>query len=271
MAVHVLHAMSPGLSASIAEVAAMSDSAFHKRFKSSYESSPSSSPPNLPLRKRYLGTSELVEDDEEKEDKEEDEEIEESSDSDSESEDAEDEGPTAEDEDPAAGDEGPEPERPERVSTLRQPTLTTWIDPEDGMAYIDVPAYPPSAPPVQTPPSPEWSSCSLLISPAPSIVPSPISSPMIPLTIPSPVASPAMAETERFLTQYDRDIGELFTKSGAAGQTDAQRAALWHAISDTQIENWELRLQIAEERRARLDLAEIFDSMRRGPEPNGDV
>ncbi|GKG33306.1 hypothetical protein Tco_0433465, partial [Tanacetum coccineum] len=85
----------------------------------------------------------------------------------------------------------PEPERPERVSASRQPTLTTWTDPEDGMVYIDVPAYPPPAPPVQTPPSPERSSGSLPISPAPSIVPSPISSPMISLTVPSPVASPA--------------------------------------------------------------------------------
>ncbi|GKA25576.1 hypothetical protein Tco_0711685 [Tanacetum coccineum] len=54
-------------------------------------------------------------------------------------------------------------------------------------------------------------------------------------------------------------------------QANAQRAALWHAISDTQRENQELRLQIAEERRARLDLAEIVDSMRRGQEPRGDV
>ncbi|GKB49834.1 hypothetical protein Tco_0900587, partial [Tanacetum coccineum] len=138
----------------------------------------------------------------------------------------------------------PESERPERVSALRQPTLTTWIDLEDGIAYIDVPAYPPPAPPVQTPPSPEWSSGSLLVSPAPSIVPSPISSPMISLTVPSPVASPATAEAEGFLTElgaqvemqgglirdhtvrlgelspglfkrYGRDIGELFTSSGA--------------------------------------------------------
>ncbi|GKG06517.1 hypothetical protein Tco_0329486, partial [Tanacetum coccineum] len=41
-------AMSLGLSASIAEVATISDSAFCKMFKSSYESSPSSSPPDLP-------------------------------------------------------------------------------------------------------------------------------------------------------------------------------------------------------------------------------
>nr|GEX87835.1 hypothetical protein [Tanacetum cinerariifolium]GFC82437.1 hypothetical protein [Tanacetum cinerariifolium] len=48
-------------------------------------------------------------------------------------------------------------------------------------------------------------------------------------------------------------------------------AAVWHAISDTQMENRELRLQITEERRARLDLAEIVDSMRRGHKPRGDV
>ncbi|GJX01115.1 hypothetical protein Tco_0185028 [Tanacetum coccineum] len=58
------------------------------------------SPPNLPSRKRYRGTSELVEDSGE------DEEIEESLDSDSVGKDAEDEGSTAEDEDPAVGDEG---------------------------------------------------------------------------------------------------------------------------------------------------------------------
>ncbi|GKB29219.1 hypothetical protein Tco_0868620 [Tanacetum coccineum] len=107
MAVRAPHAMSPILFASMAEVAAMSDFTFCKRFRSSYESSPSLSQPDLHLRKRYRGTSELVEDDkEEEDDDEEDEEIEKSLDSDSVSEDAEDEGPTTEDEDPAAGDEG---------------------------------------------------------------------------------------------------------------------------------------------------------------------
>nr|GEV37918.1 hypothetical protein [Tanacetum cinerariifolium] len=119
-------------------------------------------------------------------------------------------------------------------------------------AYIDVPAYPPTAPPVQTPPSPEWSSVALF----------------------------ATVKAERFLTElgaqvemqeelihdhivrlgelspalferYDRVIGELFTRS--------------------EMENQELRLQIVEERRARLDLAEIVASMRRGQEPRGDV
>nr|GEU30440.1 hypothetical protein [Tanacetum cinerariifolium] len=99
MAGRVPPAMSPGLSVSTAEVAAMSDLAFCKRFRSSYDSSPS---PTFPVRKRYRGTYELILDT----DSEEDEEVEESSDSDTVSEDAEDEGPTAEYEDHATGDEG---------------------------------------------------------------------------------------------------------------------------------------------------------------------
>ncbi|GJS26620.1 hypothetical protein Tco_0487240 [Tanacetum coccineum] len=304
-------------------------------FRSSYDSSPSSSPPDLPSRKHYRGTSELVEDDDEEEedndeegdDEEEAEEIKDSLDSDSKSEDAEDKGPTTEDEDPATGDEGV---ATRALTAIGEPLGLGYgalrcrdialgkgqmpsvfeVGLEDGIAYIDVPAYPPPAPHVQTPPSLECSSGSLPISPAPSIVPSPISSPMIPLTIPSPVASPATAETKGFLTElgaqvemhgglirdhtvrlgellatlferYDRDIGEFFTRSGAvrdeifyqryrfrsleheqervaetfgatwrpvlaleswAGQMDAQRATLWHAISDTQMENRELRL-----------------------------
>ncbi|GJU07356.1 hypothetical protein Tco_1123786 [Tanacetum coccineum] len=104
---------------------------------------------------------------------------------------------------------------------------------------------------------------------------------MIPLTVPYPVATPATAETGGFLIElgaqvemqeglihdhvvrleelspalferYDRDIGELFTR-------------------DTQGENRELRLQLAEERRVWLELAEIVDSMRRGQQPQRDV
>ncbi|GKA91845.1 hypothetical protein Tco_0813770, partial [Tanacetum coccineum] len=176
---------------------------------------------------------------------------------------------------------------------------TTWTDPDKGMVYIDVPAYPSLVPPVQTPPSPEWSSGSLPISPSLFIVPSPILSPMIPLTVPSPVATPATAETEGFLTELGAQVGavrdEIFSQRyrfrsleheqervamtfGAlwrpmlaleswAGQTDVQRAALWHAISDTQGENQELRLQLAKERHARLELVEIINIMRRGKEP----
>nr|GFB99499.1 hypothetical protein [Tanacetum cinerariifolium] len=89
MDVRVLPVRSPRLSAGIAEVATMLDSAFRKRFRYSYDSSPS---PTLPVRKRYRGTSELIFSTDSDE-------IDESLDSDSESEDAKDKGPTAEDED----------------------------------------------------------------------------------------------------------------------------------------------------------------------------
>ncbi|GJZ04117.1 hypothetical protein Tco_0537392 [Tanacetum coccineum] len=74
------------------------------------------------------------------------------------------------------------------------------------MVYIDVPAYPPPAPPVQTPPSPEWTSSSLPISPSPFVVPSPISSPVIPLTVPSLIATHATAETKGFLTKLGAQV-----------------------------------------------------------------
>nr|GEZ04476.1 hypothetical protein [Tanacetum cinerariifolium] len=245
MSVCVPCAMSPGLSVSIAEVAAMSDSVFHKRFRSFYNSSPS---PTFLGRKRYRGTSELISDIDSDWD-ELTEEVEESLDLDSKSEDVEDEGPSANDEDPAAGDEGlttrdegpnmgveslriegdeavpegqqrvfevgqsfgfvPESERLKRVSALRHPTLTTWIDPEDGIAYIDVPTYRPAAPPIQIPPSPKWTSGSFLISLTPSIIPSPISSPMISLIIPSVIATPATAEIEGFLTELGAQVEML--------------------------------------------------------------
>ncbi|GKE56805.1 hypothetical protein Tco_1495990, partial [Tanacetum coccineum] len=207
MAVRVPPAMSSGLSSSMAEVIAMSESVFRKRFWSSYESLPSVSPPDLPSRKRYRGTSELLEDGEE-DDNEEDEEIEESIDTNSVSEDSyyggrgsycEGRGPcdglgleeeeevipevqqqaspimgtavstplglgygalrprelALEEDDVYSTFEvgqgsrsAPESKRPERVSASRQPTLTTWTDSEDGMVYINVPVYPPPAPPV---------------------------------------------------------------------------------------------------------------------------
>ncbi|GJU88835.1 retrovirus-related pol polyprotein from transposon TNT 1-94 [Tanacetum coccineum] len=191
-------------------------------------------------------------------------------------------------------------------------TFEVGQDLEDGMVYIDVPAYLSPATPIQTPPSPEWTSGSLPISPSPSVVPSPVSSP---LTVSSLVATPTAYDwIEELLPalfqRYDRDIGELFTRSGAvrdeifsqryrfksieyghervvvkfgaiwrlvlaleswAGQTDAQRAALWHAISDMQEENRDLWLQLIEERCARLELAEVVDGMRRGQEPRGDA
>nr|GEZ35049.1 hypothetical protein [Tanacetum cinerariifolium] len=100
----------------------------------------------------------------------------------------------------------PKPERSERVSTFRQPTLTTWTDLEDGMVYIDVPIYPLLVPPVQTPPSLEWTSGSLLISPSPFVVPLLVSSPMIPLVVPSPIGSPMATSTATISLDDDQFI-----------------------------------------------------------------
>ncbi|GKE21976.1 hypothetical protein Tco_1433488, partial [Tanacetum coccineum] len=58
MTVRAQLAMSPGLSASMTEAMALSDSAFRKRYRSSYEIPSSSSSLALPIRKRYKGTSE---------------------------------------------------------------------------------------------------------------------------------------------------------------------------------------------------------------------
>ncbi|GKD93466.1 hypothetical protein Tco_1373303 [Tanacetum coccineum] len=73
-------------------------------------------------------------------------------------------------------------------------------------------------------------------------------------------------EQERVTVTFGALWRPVLALESWAGQTDAQRVALWHAISDAQGENRELRLQLAEERRARLKLAEIVKSMRRGQE-----
>nr|GEU32713.1 hypothetical protein [Tanacetum cinerariifolium] len=185
--------MSPDPSASIAEVEAVSDLAFRKRFRSFYDSSPS---PTLPVRKRYKGFA------------------------------ARDGGPGIRvvslglggDETMHKGQKRAAPVTETAVGeplglgygALRRQRIASReglmpsvfeVDPEDGIAYIDVPAYPSPAPLVRTPPSPEWLFGSFPISPAPSIIPLPISSPMISLIVPSPVASPATVEAEGFLTE----------------------------------------------------------------------
>ncbi|GJW98456.1 hypothetical protein Tco_0180264 [Tanacetum coccineum] len=96
---------------------------------------------------------------------------------------------------------------------------------------------------------------------------------MISLTIPLPVASTATAEAKGFLTKLGAQVkmqgglihdhmGQSGMRSSPRGQTDAQRAALWHAIRDTQMENQELQLQVLEERRVRLELVEIVASIK---------
>nr|GEV33758.1 hypothetical protein [Tanacetum cinerariifolium] len=212
--------MSPRLSAGIEEVAAMPDLAFHKRFRSSYGSSPS---PTLPVRKRYRGTSKLILGIDS-------EEIDESSDSNSESKDAEDESPTTEDEDPTARDEvltaGVEgPSVNDASYGLDDESYglddeSHCVDDEshgldeeghgiesDGLVLGEEEVVP-EAPPVQTLPSPNWMPGSLPISPSLSVIPSPVSSPMIPLTVPSPIALPMATSTATILVDEDQFIEE---------------------------------------------------------------
>ncbi|GKA20377.1 hypothetical protein Tco_0700366 [Tanacetum coccineum] len=285
MAMRVPPAMSSGLSASMEKVAAMYESILCKRFRSSYESSPSVSPPELPSQKRYRGTSELVEDSEE-DDNEEDKEIEESIDSDSMSEDAEDEGPTVEDEDPAAEDEG-------LTTGVEGPNMDDegyGLDDEghgidDEGRGLDNDGH-------------SVESDGLGLEEEDDAIPR---------------ATPATAETKGFLTElgaqvemqrglihdhavqleelspalferYDRDIRELFTKSGAVRdeifsqryrfrslEYEQERVAVTFRAIWRPGENRDLWLQLAEERRARLELAEVVDDMRRGQEPRGDA
>ncbi|GKA42585.1 hypothetical protein Tco_0735245 [Tanacetum coccineum] len=226
MVVHVLPVMSPSLSASIAEVAVMSDSAFRKRFRSCYETLPSSSPPDLPSQKRSRGTSELVKDDKE----EEDEEVEESIDFDSESEDVEDEGPTAEDEGPAVGDEGLAtgdespvkrveslglggdevvPEGQQRATPVMETAVEDGVeilcDEGDRFRYgsvmLDFHTTSSRTPPLPVP------SCSLPVLLQHLIVPLLyFNTPLLHLTIHPAVALPAMAEAEGFLTELGAQV-----------------------------------------------------------------
>nr|GEU42321.1 hypothetical protein [Tanacetum cinerariifolium] len=82
----------------------------------------------------------------------------------------------------------------ERVSAFRQPTIVTWVDPEDDRVYIDIPACVPLYAFVQTPPSPEWSLRSLPVSPS-----SPVRLDALPLTL---------------VADIDRDMREMYTRSG---------------------------------------------------------
>ncbi|GJQ88913.1 hypothetical protein Tco_0000052 [Tanacetum coccineum] len=87
MVVHTQPTLSPGISVRIAKADALSPSLFRKRYRSSYETPSPSSFPTLPIRKRFRGTSKLVEDTKD-----------ESSDLDTKREGLEDEGPGLEDE-----------------------------------------------------------------------------------------------------------------------------------------------------------------------------
>ncbi|GJZ25652.1 hypothetical protein Tco_0569905 [Tanacetum coccineum] len=213
--------LSPGKSARIAETTALSPSSFCKRYRSSYETSSSSSL-NLPGRKRYRGTTELILDIDSEGDELGEEDTEEDA-----SLDADDEREKASSLEEEEADQAVLVVETAVSESLRlgygalrrhklaveedQPTLVTWVDPEDDRVYTDVPAYVPPAAPVQTPPSPEWSLSSLPVSPSSPVVTSPTASPVATPTatiLRLDVLPPTLVEN------IDRDVRELYARSG---------------------------------------------------------
>ncbi|GJW37996.1 retrovirus-related pol polyprotein from transposon TNT 1-94 [Tanacetum coccineum] len=104
MTVRVQPAMSPGHSARVTEAMALSDSAFCKRYRSSYETPSSLLSLALPVRKRYRGTPELILDTDSEGDELGDEDTDE--DGEDKSSDADDEGHGSDDEGHGLDDEG---------------------------------------------------------------------------------------------------------------------------------------------------------------------
>ncbi|GJR21298.1 hypothetical protein Tco_0969825 [Tanacetum coccineum] len=241
MVVRTQSTLSPGISARIAEAAALSPSSFRKRYRSSYETSSSSL--TLPVRKRYQGTSEVIIDTDSEgdelgeEDTKEDESL--NADNEREGQDLDDEAvPVADTAMSVPLGLGYGATRRRSLESIEEIAPSTFeVDPEDDRVYTDIPAYAPPAAPVQTPPSPEWSLDSLPISPSSSIAPSPIASPVA-----TPIATISVDEdqflevgaqlelhgsilydhTQRLdalpptlLANIDKDMRELYTRSGA--------------------------------------------------------
>nr|GEZ06935.1 hypothetical protein [Tanacetum cinerariifolium] len=172
-----------------------------------------------------------------------------------------------------------EQEGVERIYSFRQPTLVTWVDPEDGRVYTDIPTYVPPAAPVQTPPSPEWSLGSLPVSPLSLVVLSPIASPVA-----TPIATISVDEDqvlkvgkqleihESILHDHTKRLDTLSPTLFADIDRDVRSCilALWHAIYDVQRENYDLRMQLAKERRERLVFLDRVARMERRHESRGE-
>nr|GEV04730.1 hypothetical protein [Tanacetum cinerariifolium] len=257
MAVRTQPTLSPGMSARIAEATTLSPSSFIKRYRPSYATSSSSSL-TLPVRKRYRGTYELILDTDSNEDKlrEKDTGEDESSDKDDERQRLEDEGPGFKGKEEEVVPEGQqqivlaadiavgeplglsyEALRRRELAVEEDRVLSTLEVGQSFRVYIDIPAYVPPVAPVQTPPSPEWSFGSFPISPSSLVVLSPLASPV--------------ALSIATILRHGRV--RLMPKE----------QLLWHAIYDFQKENHDLRMQLAKERRERLELADHIARMER--------
>ncbi|GKB63700.1 hypothetical protein Tco_0919886 [Tanacetum coccineum] len=129
-----------------------------------------------------------------------------------------------------------EQQRVEETPTPRPRVRTTWVDPVDGTVYTDIPVdVPPARLPVQTPPSPEWSSGSLPVSPSsltvPTLVASPVTTPAATIAVDEDEFLEVGAQLELYGSKlhdhtqrldalpptlfegYDMDLRELYTRS----------------------------------------------------------
>nr|GFA78325.1 hypothetical protein [Tanacetum cinerariifolium] len=99
-----------------------------------------------------------------------------------------------------------EQKRVEETPTPRLWVYATWVDHVDVTVYKDIPIdVPPICVPLQTPPSPEWSSDSLPISPSSLVVPTLVAS-----LVTTPAATTTLDEDE-FLenTTIQRELQEM--------------------------------------------------------------
>ncbi|GKD25395.1 hypothetical protein Tco_1231609 [Tanacetum coccineum] len=224
MAVRTQPTLSLGMSARIAKAVVLSQSSFHKRYRSSYETSSSSSSLTLPVRKRYRGIYVLILDTDSEGDKLREEDT---------KEDEEDKSLDADDERESQGlgdvDHGFDDEsqglKDEGLGLKGEEAAPE--DPEDDRVYTDILAYAPPAAPVQTSPSPEWSLGSFLVSPSSPVVPSPIALPVATPTDTISVDEDQFIEVGKQLELHgniDRDVREMYTRSGAAGRVDTRLA-----------------------------------------------
>nr|GEW68324.1 hypothetical protein [Tanacetum cinerariifolium] len=281
MAMRIPPAMSPSFPISIAEVAAMPDSAFCKRFRSSYDSSPS---PTFLVRKRYRGTSELI------------------LDSDSEGDELGDEDDDDEEEEhPALADSIPPPpihHVTARMSIREQPPTPDDDDEEedeveassdsnnesedvedkgptagdDDLAARDeglgmrvesfglrgdeaVPEGQQQATLIVETTMAEW----VVVVADKSVV-----------VVNSPADQVKTKEVVEYNKEMDKVVGTIATdKAPNSIKNPSASTVAGEVIGDGTVSD--IMGDEIEERRAQLDLAEIVDSMRRGQEPRGDV
>ncbi|GJW79012.1 hypothetical protein Tco_0140694 [Tanacetum coccineum] len=76
-------------------------------------------------------------------------------------------------------------------------------------------------------------------------------------------------QLELYKAVYFMTIHKLLASSATTLFVKKDREEIELYTSDVHGDNQDLRLQLAEERRARLELAEVVDGMRRGQEPRG--